>query len=99
MVARLGRLGAARDEESRRRLAAKIGSVDPRLLAPADPTSTDVPCWATSPVATIETCYDLSRSRLGPMFGRYGGRPDEAGDGAHPDSMAGMKFKREAVTW
>lgn len=99
MVARLGEIGALRDEESRRRLAAKIGSTDPRLLAPADPMSMDVPCWATSPVATIETCYDLSRSRLGPMFGRYGGRPDEAGEGAHPESMAGVKFKREAVTW
>jgi hypothetical protein len=98
-VARLGKLGAKRDEEQRRRLAAAIGSDDPRLLAPADPMSINIPAWATNAAAPIESCYKGSRGRLGPMFGRYGGRPDEATDGRHPDSMAGVKIAREAVPW
>lgn len=77
-VARLGALGAKRDDEQRARLAAAIGSDDPRLHEPANPESPYIPAWVTNPASSIETCYMLSRSRLGPMFGRYGGRPDEA---------------------
>jgi hypothetical protein len=88
-VARLGVLGAQRDEEARRRLAASICSDDPRLLAPADPMSTEIPAWVTNPAAPIESCYALSRGRLGAMFGRYGARPDEA-QGASP--FAGVPF-------
>lgn len=77
-VARLRALGAARDTAARRRLAASIGSTDPRLLAEADPLSTNIPAWVSSPVAPIETCYALSDMRIGPMLGRYGGCPDEA---------------------
>jgi len=78
MVARLGALGAERDEVARLSLAGAIGSDDPRLLARSDPNSTDIPAWVTNPTATIADCYALSRDRLGPMFGRYGGRPDES---------------------
>lgn len=77
-VARLGAIGAERDKAARRRLAEAIGSTDPRLFAPADPMSTDIPAWVSNPAAPIEACYALSRNRIGPMFGRYGGRPDEA---------------------
>lgn len=91
MVARLGALGAERDNAARRRLAEMIGSTDPRLLLPADPLSTDIPAWATNPAAPIETCYALSRSRVGPMLGRYGGRPDES-EGAGP--LSGIEWVR-----
>lgn len=90
MVARLGDLGAARDNAARTSLAKAIGSPDRRLLAPADPFSPNVPAWVTSPAASIEDCFALSRMRLGPMFGRYGGRPDEAEGGRGP--LAGIEI-------
>ena len=49
-----------------------------------------MPAWVTSPAAPIEDCYVLSRERLGPMFGRYGGRPDEAEGGKGP--LAGVEI-------
>lgn len=99
-VARLGVLGAQRDEEQRRRLAWAIGSNDPRLLAPGDSMGVNIPAWATNPdKASIEDCYRISRKRLGPMFGRYGGRPDEAVDGRHPNSLAGACFERVDAGW
>lgn len=80
-VARLGVIGAARDDAARSRLSTLIASDDPRLLSSADPLSPNVAAWVTSPVAKIEDCYDLSGQHLGAMFGRYGGRPDDASGG------------------
>lgn len=91
MVARLGAMGAERDNAARARLAYALGSSDPRLLDAADPHSTNVPAWVSNPPkAAIEDCYALSRDRLGPMFGRYGGRPDEAEGARGP--LAGIEF-------
>lgn len=89
-VARLGALGADRDAMQRARLAAAFGLDDARLLGASDPRSPYVPAWVSSPAAPIETCYALSRSRLGPMFGRYGGRPDDAEMDALTDQTAGL---------
>jgi hypothetical protein len=78
-VARLGAMGAARDDVARRGLALSIGSEDPRLTTPADPATPNVGAWATNPSkAAISDCYEISKQRIGPMLGRYGGRPDEA---------------------
>jgi len=77
-LARLGPIGAARDDEARARLAAMLRSTDPRLLAKADPSSPDVPSWVTNPLVTIEDCYARSKEKLGPMFALYGGRAHEA---------------------
>lgn len=80
-VARLGAAGAAKDETDRRRLAAKIGSSDARLLAPGDPNSTDVPSWVSNPTAPIETCHALSKENIDRMFALYGGRVTALGIG------------------
>jgi len=81
-VARLGPKGAVKDAMDRARLARMIGSVDPLLLAPADPMSTDIPCWVSNPIAPIEECYRKMDGDLRRMFAKYGGRPEFAGDGA-----------------
>ena len=73
-VARLGKDGAAIDTEARLRLAVAIGSRDPLLLTPADPMSTDIPCWVSNPVAPIESCYALAKSDVRRMMFLYGGR-------------------------
>lgn len=73
-VARLGEEGARIDTEARARLAVAIGSRDPLLLTPADPTSTDVPCWVSNPVAPIEECYTLAECDIKRMVSLYGGR-------------------------
>jgi hypothetical protein len=73
-VARLGVDGAAKDTEARATLAVAIGSRDPLLLTPADPKSTDIPCWVSNPVAPIEACYALARGDIKRMMFLYGGR-------------------------
>lgn len=73
-VARLGVDGAAKDTEARARLAVAIGSRDPLLLTPADPKSTDIPCWVSNPVAPIEECYALAKGDVRRMMFLYGGR-------------------------
>lgn len=78
-VARLGEIGARRDNEARARLAVSASITDERLSAPADPLSVDVPAWVTNPVTSIDRCYALSRNQLGTMLGQYGGRVAEAG--------------------
>ncbi len=80
-LARLGPIGAERDTAARHRLSAQIKSNDPRLLAPADPMSPDIPSWVTNPLVTIEDCYMRSKDRLGPMLALYGGRASEATGG------------------
>ncbi len=82
-VARLGPLGAARDTAARLELAALAVLPDPRLTAPADPKSPNVPSWVTNPAAPIMVCRNLS-SDLGAMFTRYGGQP-QGGAGAAID--------------
>lgn len=86
-VARLGLNGALRDAADRRRLAAKIQSTDPLLLAPGDPNSTDIPSWVSNPVAPIEDCYAKSDGNLRRMFALYGGRPEFAGDTANMEAQ------------
>jgi hypothetical protein len=78
-VARLGEAGAKKDTADRARLAASIKSTDPRLLAPGDPASVDVPSWVSNPTAPIETCYALSKGNLDRMFALYGARVAEIG--------------------
>jgi len=81
-VARLGLLGARRDEESRKRLYEEIkddpaqkGNPDLELLLePADPMSVDIPCWVTNPVAPIEECYKSNKGRIRQMLALSGGR-------------------------
>ena len=109
-LARLGPIGAARDDEARARLAATIKSTDPRLLAKADPSSPDVPSWVTNPLVTIEDCYARSKEKLGPMFALYGGRAHEAAGpkgsatwtaedwAAHREAMRGMQPARTGET-
>lgn len=84
-LARLGAHGARLDEEARRELAIAIGSQDPRLLAPGDPMSSDIPAWVTNRgKASILRCYALSgkgstdsERKIGEMLGKYGGRASE----------------------
>ncbi len=76
-LARLGDDGARVDEESRRRLAAVKGLTDPRLFAPADPRSPDLPTWAFNPAETIEKCYSFSKGNISRMLAKYGGRAAE----------------------
>ena len=109
-LARLGELGAQRDNEARARLAALIKSNDPRLLAKADPMSPDIPSWVTNPLVSIETCYGKSKERIGPMLALYGGRASEAtGRGgskawtiedwtAHREAMRGIGPQRASET-
>lgn len=76
-LVRLGKAGAQRDEGARRALAARLGSDDPRLLAPGDPMSPDLPAWAYNPVlASIDTCYRIAKS-VPRMLALYGGRAAE----------------------
>ncbi len=76
-LVRLGREGARRDEEARRALAARLGSTDPRLLAPGDPMSPDLPAWAYNPLlASIDTCHRIAKS-IPRMLALYGGRAAE----------------------
>lgn len=76
-LVRLGTEGARRDQESRRRLAAVLGSDDPRLLAPGDPLSPDLPAWVYNPTETIEKCHLFSKGDTSRMLGLYGGRAAE----------------------
>lgn len=79
-IARLGDMGAARDEEARRSLAALIGSTDPRLLEPGDPRSPNIGAWVGNPSKSpIVACYRDSDDHIGDMLGLYGGRPAEHG--------------------
>ena len=73
-VARLGADGAAKDTEARATLAVSVGSRDPLLLTPADPKSTDIPCWVSNPIAPIEQCYSLAKGDIKRMMFLYGGR-------------------------
>jgi hypothetical protein len=73
-VARLGVDGAAKDTEARATLAVAIGSRDPLLLTPADPNSTDIPCWVSNPAAPIDACYALAKGDVKRMMFLYGGR-------------------------
>lgn len=98
-LARLGEEGARRDTESRRRLADLLGSDDPRLLAPADPLSPDLPTWAFNPSETIEKCYQFSKNNLSRMLALYGGRAAEnatAGAACSAGDIAALAaFNRE----
>lgn len=78
-VARLGDDGAKIDTEARATLAVAIGSHDPLLLTPADPKSTDVPCWVSNPMAPIETCYALAKGDVKRMVYLYGGKLNPTG--------------------
>ncbi len=78
-VARLGVDGAAKDTEARARLAVAIGSRDPLLLTPADPKSTDIPCWVSNPVAPIEECYAFAKGDIRRMMFLYGGKLNLSG--------------------
>jgi hypothetical protein len=79
-IARLGSKGAQKDYESRLRLVAQAGP-DPRLLVGGDAKSPNIPCWVTSPIANIATCYKLSKGDLAKVLLYYGGRPTtETGD-------------------
>lgn len=89
---RLGEEGARRDNEARASLASKIGSTDPRLLAPADPRSPDLPAWVFNPSQSpIARCYQLSDDKLSPMLGLYGGRANENAGVSGADSLAAAK--------
>jgi hypothetical protein len=99
-LARLGLEGARIDERERRRLAEAIGSTDPRLLAPGDPMSPDIPAWVTNPkLADIERCYAFAKQDLRRMLARYGGRAAENRGAQFPDSLADVDFPREATDW
>jgi len=74
-VARLGQKGADKDAQERWQLVGKAGP-DPRLLAPSDPKSVNIPAWVTSPIVPLSRCYDLAEGDMSKMFSRYGGRPD-----------------------
>lgn len=74
---RLGEIGAKRDEEARRELAAGIGSQDPRLLAAGDSRSPDLPAWVFNPSESIAKCYAFSKDDLSRMLAKYGGRAEE----------------------
>lgn len=81
-LARLGEMGAKRDEEARHALAARIGSTDARLVEPGDPLSPNIPAWVGNPSKSpIFDCYRDSDDHLGDMLGLYGGRPAEHGKG------------------
>ncbi len=74
-VARLGQKGADKDAQERWQLVGRAGP-DPRLLAPSDPKSVNIPAWVTSPIVPLSRCYDLAEGDMSKMFSRYGGRPD-----------------------
>lgn len=76
-LVRLGAEGARRDQDSRHRLAVALGSDDPRLLAPGDPLSPDLPAWVYNPTETIEKCHMFSKRDTSRMLGLYGGRAAE----------------------
>lgn len=83
-LARLGELGAQRDMAARLKLAEYLAGrglpADPRLFAPADPLSPDIPAWVTNPAkADILRCYALSKENLSSMLALYGGRAAEHG--------------------
>lgn len=86
-VARLGAEGARKDTESRARLAALLGAnLRPEdrhlLLKPGDPTSVDIPCWVSNPIAPIEECYKKSKDNVRLMLGLFGGQVAFSGVGA-----------------
>lgn len=72
-IARLGELGAVRDNIARHTLAGL--AADLRIIEKADPQSPDVPAWVTSPLSPIDRCLALSKGNLDAMFAHYGGRP------------------------
>lgn len=77
-LVRLGAEGARRDEDARRTLAVRIRSDDPRLLAPGDPLSPDLPAWAFNPNdADIAKCHAFSKGDISRMLAKYGGRAEE----------------------
>lgn len=95
-VARLGERGAAKDYEDRQRLAAAIASTDPLLVGPPmPPDCTDIPCWVSNPIATIESCYAKSDGDLRKMFGLYGGRLSAAGEVRHGSSLDDLRALAE----
>jgi hypothetical protein len=76
LIARLGELGADRDTKARLELARLIGSKDPRLLTPGDPSSPCIPAWASRTDIPIATFYRQSGNDIGKMLGSFGGRMD-----------------------
>lgn len=77
-LVRLGAEGARRDEDARRTLAVRIRSEDPRLLAPGDPLSPDLPAWVYNPNdADIAKCHAFSKGDISRMLAKYGGRAEE----------------------
>jgi hypothetical protein len=84
-VARMGPIGAARDQEARWRLhrllsSGELHKGDPDLAlleGPSDPMSVDIPCWVTNPtVAPIERCYEMNKGKIRQMLALNGGRAD-----------------------
>lgn len=77
-LVRLGKEGARRDEQARWGLLRETNSDDPRLLAPGDPMSPDLPAWVFNPNdADIGKCFKFSKGDLSRMLGLYGGRAAE----------------------
>lgn len=73
-IAKLGEVGAQRDNEARWTLARKIGSNDPRLLSAADPNSPSIPAWAARQDLDIYTLYLQRRGDISSLLSLYGGR-------------------------
>lgn len=76
-LVRLGKEGARRDEEARRAFAAESGNADPRLWAPGDAMSPDLPAWVYNPAETVRKCYGFSKGDVSRMLAKYGGRAAE----------------------
>lgn len=71
-VAKLGAIGAARDETARRLLAGTIKSTDPRLLAPGNPLATSIATWAARPDLKILDLYRDEEKSLDRLFSAFG---------------------------
>jgi hypothetical protein len=90
-VARLGAAGAQKDAQERWQLVSRVGP-DPKLLAPADSKSPNIPTWVTSPIAPLSRCYDLVEGNMQELFLYYGGCPNSEG-GSLDDSAFDLEME------
>ncbi len=76
-LVRLSEEGARLDTIARRAFAEETGNTDPRLWAPGDPMSPDLPAWVYNPTETVRKCYGFSKGDVSRMLAKYGGRAAE----------------------